>query len=246
MLLFEFENDDLVLETDHDFQGLDFVFYDKPFDHYSLKSVSKRIQSFDELEYYAEVLLYLNPDIEKDLFIGIFRWLGSRDSKKSIRTYTKHRIEYALEEIFKKRLTPFCRRPRRVIFNPEKIISTEEKIAVAAHIVKRSASFTRDDVYKALLSLRSRRKVATTKTIAKELLCSPSTVSRILDNDLKQMIKGFNSETRKELKIEVLLQNIELLTSNGDSLKVRALKEMTSIRDYKLIKEAIGRYLEGH
>lgn len=246
MLLFEFENDDLVLETDHDFQGLDFVFYDKPFDHYSLKSVSKRIQSFDELEYYAEVLLYLNPDIEKDLFIGIFRWLGSRDSHKSVRTYSKARIEYALDKIFKKRLTPFCRRPRRVIFNPDRIISVEEKIAVAAHIVKRSPSFTRDDVYKALVSLRSRKKIATTRTISKELLCSTSTVSRLLDEDLKQTMKGFNRDTRKELKIEILLQNIELLTSNGDSLKVRALKEMTSIRDYKLIKEAIGRYLQDH
>lgn len=246
MLLFEFENDDLVLETDHDFRGLDFVFYDKPFDHYSLKTISKRIQSFDELEYYAEVLLYLNPDIEKDLFIGIFRWLGSRDSKKSIRTYTKARIEYALEKKFFERQKPFCRRPRRVVFNPEIIIPVEEKIAIAAHIVKRSPSFTKDDVFKALLSLRSRMKVATVKTISKELLCSPSTVSRILDDNLKKTMKGFNHETRKELKISVLLQNIELLTSNGDSLKVRALKEMTSIRDYSLIKEAIGRYLEDH
>ena len=246
MLLFEFEDDDLALETEHDFCGLDFVFYDNPVDHYSVKNIGKKIGSFSELEYYAEVLFYLNPDIDQELLKGIFCWLGSRDSAKSIRTYGKPRIEYAINKIFFERPKPFCRRMRRVVFNPLKIMSMEEKMSISSHIIKRSPSFYRRDIKRAIMSLRSRREVITVERISREILCSKSTVSRLIDKELSVLIKGFNRESRKELKIRVLMENIELLTSNGDAIKIRALKEMTSIRDYQLIKEAINLYLLDH
>ena len=56
-------------------------------------------------------------------------------------------------------------------------------------------------------------------------------------------MKKYNELTREEQKIRVLLENIELLTSNGEGIKVRALKELTSIRDYSLIKKAITIFL---
>lgn len=246
MTLFEFEYSDLVLESDHDFRGYDFVYYDKPVLHYNLKNISRKIQSFEELVYYSEVLLHLNPDIEKEDLVRMFSYMGSRDSKKCIRTYGKARVQKAVGDVYNYRRTPWCRRLRRVIFNPEIIISTEEKLAVVAHITKRSSKFSLDDLWKACFSINSRLEVVTVDKLSKELLCSSSTVSRLLDGKTIEMIKGLNKKTRNEKKIRVLLENIQLLTSNGDELKVRALKEMTSIRDYKLIKEAIHRFLSGY
>ena len=64
MRLFDFDDDNIILQTDHDFKGFDFVWYDKPVDHFDLQDVSHRIISFHQLQYYAEVFIYLNPDMD--------------------------------------------------------------------------------------------------------------------------------------------------------------------------------------
>ena len=243
MTLFEFEDDRFILETIHDFQGMDFVFYDQPVEHYSLVNISKKIGSFDELMYLAEVFLYLNIEVDFKIYNGYFCWLGSRDSGMCIRTYGKSRIDHFLRKIYFTRKKPYCRRHRRVIFNPEKIISTEEKLSVTAQVIRRGCKFTDIDVLLAIETLRDQLVVATSKSIASYLNCSTSTVSRLISNDTKNKMKKYNELTREEQKIRVLLENIELLTSNGEGIKVRALKELTSIRDYSLIKKAITIFL---
>lgn len=243
MTLFEFEDDRFILETIHDFQGMDFVFYDQPVEHYSLVNISKKIGSFDELMYLAEVFLHLNIEVDFKIYNGYFCWLGSRDSGMCIRTYGKSRIDHFLRKIYFTRKKPYCRRHRRVIFNPEKIISTEEKLSVTAQVIRRGCKFTDIDVLLAIETLRDQLVVATSKSIASYLNCSTSTVSRLISNDTKNKMKKYNELTREEQKIRVLLENIELLTSNGEGIKVRALKELTSIRDYSLIKKAITIFL---
>lgn len=243
MTLFEFEDDRYILETAHDFQGMDFVFYDEPVQHYSLINISKKIGSFDELTYLAEVFLHLNVDVDFKIYLGYFCWLGSRDSGMCIRTYGKARIEHFLRQIFFTRKKPYCRRYRRVIFNPEKIISNEEKLSITAQVIRRGCSFTDMDVLLAIGTLRDQLLVATSKSIASYLNCSTSTVSRLINKEIRDKMKSYNELTREEQKIRILLENIELLTSNGEGLKVRALKELTSIRDYSLIKKAMDLFL---
>jgi len=237
--LFDFEEDKFTLETKHDFQGCDFVYYDEPVKHYSLKWITKKVGSFQELTYYAEVFLYLNPDCDYNIFLGYFQWLGSRDSGLSIRTYTKGRIEHYIKQIYFTRATPYCRRNRRVIFNPDKIISPEDKISIASQLVRRGKKYSEIDVLIAIDHLRDGLIVITSQSISDYLYCSPSTVNRLISDPMKSKIREFNKMTREEQKIRVLLENIELLTNSGDSIKVRALKEMTSIRDYSLIKKAM-------
>lgn len=243
MTLFEFENDKFVLETIHDFQGMDFVFYDHPVEHYSLVNISKKIGSFDELTYLAEVFLYLNIDVDFKIYLGYFCWLGSRDSGMCIRTYGKARIEHFLRQIYFTRKKPYCRRHRRVVFNPEKIISTEEKLSVTAQVIRRGCKFADIDVLMAIETLKDQLVVSTSRSIARYLNCSTSTVSRLINKNIRDKMKKYNELTREEQKIRILLENIELLTSNGDGIKVRALKELTSIRDYSLIKKAITIFL---
>ena len=51
---------------------MDFVWYNEPCLHFDLEDLYGRIQSFDQLEYYAEIFLHLNPDISNNLFTGMF------------------------------------------------------------------------------------------------------------------------------------------------------------------------------
>jgi predicted DNA-binding protein (UPF0251 family) len=243
--LFEFEDDNITLQTEHDFKGYDFVWYDNPIDHFDLYEVQHRVLSFEQLRYYAEVLFYLNPDIDFGLFQGIFRHIGSRDSGKSIRTYSKPRVDQMIEEVYKFQKHPYCRRMRRVIFNPQVIISTEEKLAVTSHVVKRGITYTEFDIRQTVEKLFDRQQVITQDNIAKEMMCSRSTVVRLMNGMIKDIIDKKNEITRREIMISKCIELIDVLSDSGSPMKMQELKNMTSIRDYSVIREAVSRYESG-
>lgn len=242
MTLFELENDNIILQTGHDFQGYDFVWYDNPVDHFDLTSIQSRVTSFQQLKYYAEVLFYLNPDIDYNIFQGLFRYTGTRESGKCIRTYSKARIDQMTEEVYKIQKHPYCRRTRRIMFNPEKIISHEEKLAISSHIIKRGLTFTKEDIHKAIAQLFDSQRIITQEAIAKELMCSRRTVNRVCDTETNKMIKNFNKEIRREQSISKAIEWIDVLSDSGDGMKMQDLKKITNIRDYSIIKEAMSRY----
>ena len=242
MKLFEFEDDRFCLVTEHDFRGMDFVWYSSPVNHYDIRECYARIASFDQLEYYAEVFFYLNPDIDVNLLTGIFQWIGNRENGKTVRTYGKQRISLMIEGVYQKATTPWCRRMRRVIFNPDRYIPTEEKMSVTAQIVGRGIFYTESDLIQTIQYMNKSRMVATQESIASLMGCSTRTVQRLMKNDHKETVKLNNERIKRENKIEKVLEWIDLLTSSGDSIKMRSLKEITKVRDYAILKEAILRY----
>lgn len=242
MKLFEFEDDRFCLVTEHDFQGMDFVWYSSPVNHYDIRECYARIATFDQLEYYAEVFFYLNPDIDVNLLTGIFQWIGNRENGKTVRTYGKQRISQMIEGVYQKATTPWCRRMRRVIFNPDRYIPAEEKMSVTAQIVGRGVFYTESDLMQTIQYMNKSRMIATQESIASLMGCSTRTVQRLMKNDYKKIVKLNNERIKRENKIEKVLDWIDLLTSSGDSIKMRSLKEMTKVRDYAILKEAILRY----
>lgn len=242
MRLFELENDDIVLQTTHDFQGCDFVWYDNPVDHFDLLSVDHRVISFEQLRYYAEVLFYLNPDINFNIFQGLFRWIGNRESGKSIRTYSKARVDQMTGEVYAMRKDPYCRRMRKVVFNPSIIISFEEKMAITAHMIKRGVSYTSSDIISVVDKLSRNQMIITQELIAAELMCSRRTVSRLMNEKIKLNIESQNKKTRREKAISSAIEWIDVLSDSGNKFKMQEIKSLTNIRDYSIIKEAIHRY----
>ena len=242
MRLFEFEDDKFCLVTEHDFQGMDFVWYSSPVNHYDIRECYARIATFDQLEYYAEVFLYLNPDIDKSLLLGIFQWLGNRENGKTVRTYGKHRISEMINKVYHERTTPWCRRMRRIIFNPDSIISPEEKMSVTAQVVGRGISYTESDLKQTIDFMYRNRQIATQESIAQEMGCSARTVQRLMTKGLKYTARTNNEIIKRENKIEKVIEWIDVLSSDGNKLKMRYLKSLTNIRDYSIIKEAIHRY----
>lgn len=228
--------------TEHDFRGMDFVWYSSPVNHYDIRECYARIATFDQLEYYAEVFFYLNPDINKSLLLGIFQWLANRENGKTVRTYGKQRVSEMINKVFYERSTPWCRRMRRVIFNPNSIISPEEKMSVTAQIVGRGIAYTESDLKQTIDYMYKNRRIATQESIANQMSCSIKTVQRLTTESLRRTSKLNNEKIKRENKIEKVIEWIDLLTSDGNSLKMRSLKNMTKIRDYSILKEAIHRY----
>lgn len=243
MNLFEFEHgDNYSLVTEHDFQGLDFVYYSTPKSHYDIRYYYARIASFDQIEYIAEVFLWLNPDTQIDILKGIFHWLGNRENGRTIRTYSKPRISQMIELVYHRKKKPWCRRMRRVIFNPDKIISSEEKMSITAQVVGRGLQYTEHDLRQMLEYMYRNRIVSTYSTLSSKMGCSARTVQRLMNTELKAVMESNNSHVRREHKIEKVLEWIDVLSSDGDNLKMRMLKDMTKIRDYSILKEALDRY----
>lgn len=242
MRLFEFEDDKFCLVTEHDFQGMDFVWYSSPVNHYDIRECYARIASFDQLEYYAEVFLYLNPDVDRNLLAGIFQWVANRENGKTVRTYGKARVDEMIGKVYHERSTPWCRRMRRVIFNPDKIISAEEKMSVTAQIVGRGISYTETDLIQTIQFMSRNRMITTQDTVSNEMGCSVRTVQRLMNQSHKYTMRVNNERIKRENKIEKVIEWIDLLSGDGNPLKMRYLKEMTSVRDYSIIKEALHRY----
>jgi hypothetical protein len=240
--LFDFDDDNIILQTDHDFKGFDFVWYDQPVDHFDLQDVSHRIISFHQLQYYAEVFIYLNPDMDYDIFSGYFRWMGNRESKKSIRSYSKARVDQMTKEVYDAMKDPYCRRMRRVVFNPESIISFEEKMAVTAHMIKRGMSYTVTDLLNCIDKLADAQIVITQQLIASELMCSRRTINRLMSEKVKYNIEFNNKKIKREKAINSAVEWIDVLSDSGNKFKMQELKSLTNIRDYSIIKEAISRY----
>jgi len=240
--VFDFENDDIQLQTEHDFQDMDFVWYDNPIEHFDLLSIDHKVNSFYQLRYYCEVLFFLNSDMSRDLLKGIFRHIGSRDSGKSIRTYSKHRVEQMVDEVLLYKKTPYCHRMRRIIFNPNKIMSQEEKQSIASKIISKGFTYTEFDLRQIVDKLSDKQVVITNKRIASEMMCSERTVSRLMNNLIKNVIVKENEKTRRELSIAQCIEWIEVLSDNGNQMKMQELKNLSNVRDYSVIKEAINRY----
>ena len=243
MKLFEYvEDDQHSLVTNHDFNGMDFVWYSSPVNHYDIQYIYSKISSFDQLEYYAEVYFFLNPDINLKIFDGLFCWLGNRESGRAVRTYGKARISQMIESVYHEKVIPWCRRKRRVIFNPDVIISAEEKMSITATIIGRSVFYTEKDLFLALDAMYRSRIVATQDSISENLGCSKRTIQRLVTPKIKDLIKNNNSLIKREKKISSVIEWIDVLTLEGENLKMRHLKDLTKVRDYSILKEAIYRY----
>lgn len=245
MRVFQEYQDDYQLTTLHNFQEFDFLWFETPVNHYDLFSVDCRVSSFEQLQYYAEVFLYLNPDIEKKFLKTSFLYFGSRDSGKSIRTYGKERISQMIDEVYLFKKTPYCRRQRRIVFNPEVIFSENEKQEISGLVTSRGLTFSEHDIIQVCYDLERRQIKITNKLIARELHCSEKTIGRLLSNKTKDLIKNINKKVRREKLISSCIEYIDLLSDSGDKVKMTSLKDITSIRDYSILKEAMIRFEKG-
>lgn len=224
------------------FDGYDFLFYDHPICFYNLKDISSKVSSFEQLTYYAEVFFYLNPDIDFRIFYGIFQTIGNREWGKTIRTYSKARVHKMCEEVFQNRNVPYCNQWRRIVFNPEKIIRNDEKMSICGELFKRQLSFTTEDVEKAVLQLKIAKTPISDSKIADILQCSQKTIQRHMTSAIRADIKKSNGFIKRELKIQKIIEYIDILSEGGNDVKIRELRNFIAVKDYSMIKEAFTIY----
>ena len=79
-------------ESYFSFSGADYLYFEDKVEFYSLNYRTRKIQSFQELIYCMEVVLWLNEDLDWEQFIAMALWISDRTNGKTIRTYSEKNV----------------------------------------------------------------------------------------------------------------------------------------------------------
>lgn len=240
--LFDYERHRIIMESSFTFEGKDYLFFPEGVNYYHLYRSSRKLNSFAELAYVAEKFIYLNPDFDVDKMKSLFFAVSDRESGHIVRTYTPSRVDEMVDRVVGERMTPFCPRLRKVIFNPSKYLSKEDKNSIVAKLIHTKDKPSEDDIDEVIQELWLNKEKITIRRVAKELDTTFYLVRWYFTDDKMEYIRSVNQEIKREAMIARAIEIIDALTDNGNKLKMRKLKQLSSIRDYQLLKEAVNRY----
>ena len=194
--LFDYNRHNLIMESSFRFEGYDFLYFDEGIPYYTLFRPTRKLNSFWEVKYAAEMLHYLNRDISDSLFFELVLSLSDRANGHVIRTYSEGRVINMCEEVLQLNLPPYVRRYRRIVFNPGKVITTYEKMSIVGEMIggkgNRSNKAIEESIYNAIETLMLTNYRITYESIGKELNCTRQTISKYITKDLKYIIKSHN------------------------------------------------------
>lgn len=240
--LFDYESHKIIMESNFTFEGEDYLFFPQGVKYYHLYRSTRKINSFAELTYVAEKFIHLNPDYDVERMKRLFFALSDRESGHVVRTYTQSRVDEMVERVVGERMTPFCPRLRKVIFNPSRAIPKEQKNKIVNSLIHTKEKPMETEIDDVIQELWSNDIKITIKRVAEELNTTFYLVRWYFSDDKLEVIRDLNKKMRDEKLISKAVELIDILTDNGNRLKMRKLKQLSSIRDYALLKEAVSRY----
>jgi len=240
--LFDFERHRIIMESNFSFGGEEYLFFPEGVKYYHLYRSTRKLNSFAELKYVAEKFVYLNPDFDISTLKRLFAVLSDRESGHVVRTYSQTRVDGMVEQVAGERVTPFCPRLRKVIFNPSKAIPLEEKRKIVAKLISQKERPLESEIDEVIQELWLNKEKITIKRVAQELGTTHYLVRWYFNEEKMQSIRQANTEIRNENEISKAVEIIDKLTDGGNKLKMRQLKQLSSIRNYSNLKEAVIRY----
>lgn len=240
--LFDFEQHRIIMESNYAFGGADYLHFPEGVEHYHLYRSTRKINTFAELQYIGEKFVYLNPDFDIELTKRLFVALSDRESGHIIRTYSAERVEGMIEFVHNQQKKPFCPRLRKIVFNPSVMISKSEKMQIVGELIGRKERPENEEIEETISELYVNFERITIKRVASELNTTPYLIRAFFDDSVMKSIKNANKEIRYEKQIHKAIEAIDKLTDNGNKLKMRQLKKLTSIRNYQALKDAVNRY----
>lgn len=243
--LFDYQKYRIIMETSVPFKGKHYVYFPEGIPYYSLYRTKRKINSFYELEHIAEKFRYLNPDFDEGLMVDLFVKLSDRESGHIIRTYDNDRVVRMVYDVLSKKKTPYMRNKRKIIFNPVKYISKEEKREIVGSLIGRKPLIDESDLKFIISDLYDNRERISITKIAELTDTSRYIVKKSISAKMWRDIVNLNDKIKEEKNISRIIEAIEILTSRGNKLKMRKLKELTSVRDYDVLKKAVTLYQNG-
>ena len=180
-------------ESYFSFSGADYLYFEDKVEFYSLNYRTRKIQSFQELIYCMEVVLWLNEDLDWEQFIAMALWISDRTNGKTIRTYSEKNVTDACVRVYDQRRKPYVNNYRRIIFNPAKRIDRAKKMSIVGKVcggMKRRIST--QQIYDVVEESMAEGVKIRLKDIAISLGVTQQTITNHVIDDIKEMIKEHN------------------------------------------------------
>ena len=242
--LFNYEAYRIIMESSFVFKGKDYLYFPDGCNFYTLYRTTRKINTFSELEYIAEKFIHLNPNFHLDKMKLLFIGLSDRGSGHIIRTYSQSRVELMVERVYLRKKTPYCARKRKIVFNPSKMMDRKTKMQIVGVVIGRRNRPSVDDIDSVIEELWLDKDKITISKVAFKLNKTRHLVRWYFDQDKLDQFKVLNFEIKEENQMSKAIEAIDNLTEGGNKLKMRSLKQITSIRNYPLLKRAVIRYQE--
>tara|TARA_B100001057_G_scaffold88852_1_gene85028 strand:+ start:3698 stop:4300 length:603 start_codon:yes stop_codon:yes gene_type:complete len=161
---------------------------------YELFRSKAKINTFRSLKWHLLVLLYLNPDLYKNGFETLCKYITHKQNN----FVTFEISEDVLLSIIKSIYTIDLERApknkmRKIIFKDFTGLTKSEKLSIVGKLIGRSKIATKENIYECMNAIHDMHECITVQTIARMLGCSTRTVYRNLDNQLKTEKNLLNS-----------------------------------------------------
>ncbi len=235
--LFDYEKDRIIMESYFNFKGQKYLFFPEGVEFYSLYRSTRKINSIQEIEYVAEKFKWLNPKIEYSVFVSHIKSMTDRSNGHVIRTYSESRIEKICEDVWDKNKKPYCRKKRKIIFNPSKMIPVQEKRKIVQTLIHPKIIFEPTEIWRACSKIKGK---ITMKKIAFQLGCSAPTVRKSFNNQMMLMLKLKNKQIKQRTEVQKCLDAVNKMKEEGIPLTIRELKNRVSVRNYDVLKKTIS------
>jgi hypothetical protein len=230
------------MESPFIFKGKDYLYFPDGCNFYTLYRTTRKINTFSELEYIAEKFIHLNPDFDLEKMKFLFVGISDRGLGHIIRTYSQNRVEDMVERVFSKRKLPYCARKRKIVFNPSKMMDRNTKMKIVGAVIGRRNRPSVEDINSVIEELWLDKDKITISKVASKLNKTLHLVRWYFDQDKLDQFKSLNIEIKQENDMSKAIEAIDVLTEGGNKIKMRKLKQITSIRNYSILKKAVIRY----
>ena len=150
---------------------------------YELFKSKAKINSFKSLKWHLLVLKYLNPELEDKDFNNLAYYITNKKNNFITFNIKQKYLTDMLDNLEIDR--PPVNRKRKVVFNQQTKLTTNEKLQIVGKLIGRSSVIKQEDIYQCMLNLHESNEKITWTIVAKLLNCSVRTVYRNLNKELK-------------------------------------------------------------
>ena len=150
---------------------------------YELFKSKAKINSFKSLKWHLLVLKYLNPELEDKDFNNLAYYITNKKNNFITFNIKQKYLTDMLDNLEIDR--PPVNRKRKVVFNQQTKLTTNEKLQIVGQLIGRSSVVKQKDIYQCMLNLHESNEKITWTIVAKLLNCSVRTVYRNLNKELK-------------------------------------------------------------
>ena len=162
---------------------------------YELFKSSAKINTFRSLKWHLLVLWYLNPQLDQDDLESLAESICYKENGFVTFKVSDQLLKSIIYDVSMCDLeVPPVNKSRKIIFNWNSMLSTEEKLSIVGTMIGRSKKINSDDIYSVMLQLHDDNKKITIGRVSALLNVSQRTIHRNMCNELKKEKELLNQQ----------------------------------------------------